>query len=125
MGSHRACYQDYTHKKALGKFTAISFPTENDEDRASARGKGSKGMNNQIYSYLRSSQLHFGTERRMHNIFECCMLCRLWTPTVNCINFDFEANFDNKKPDHVSRKLKDSSKWVKIFCQNILIFGII
>lgn len=46
------CHQDYTHKKALGKFTAISFPTENDEGRASARGKGSKGMNNQIYSYL-------------------------------------------------------------------------
>ena len=39
LGFHRAWYQDYTNKKALGKFTAISFPTEIDEGRASARGK--------------------------------------------------------------------------------------
>ena len=52
MGFHRACYEDFNHKKALKKFTAISVPTENDKGRASARGKGEKGMYNQIYSYL-------------------------------------------------------------------------
>ena len=32
--------------------TAISAPTGNGECWASARGKGRKGKNNQIYSYL-------------------------------------------------------------------------
>ena len=56
MWFQRACYQDYTHKKALRKFTEISFLTENDKGRASTRGKRSKGMNNQIYSYLLTSK---------------------------------------------------------------------
>ena len=40
-------------------------------------------------------------------------------PSTDCINFNFEANFDDKKLQHVSRKLRDSNRWTKIYYQNI------
>ena len=56
-------------RKLWKNFTARSVPTENDKGRASARGKGEKGMNNQIYSYLfiSKSKDDFGTQISMHN----------------------------------------------------------
>ena len=41
-------------------------------------------------------------------------------PTTDCINFNCEAHFDNKKLGIYL--LGDSSIWVKIFYQNVSIF---
>ena len=46
-----------------------------------------------------------------------------WAPPQ--IVLTWEANFDDKKPEHASRKLRDSSRWTKIYYWNILMFVII
>ena len=45
------------------------------------------------------------------------------TLTINCIDFNCEANLDNKKLGLVSPKVRGSSRWTKIFYQNISIFS--
>ena len=37
------------------------------------------------------------------------------TRTIDWINFNCEANFDNKKLGHLSQKLRCSSRWTKTF----------
>ena len=39
------------------------------------------------------------------------------TRITNCINLKCEGNFDNKKLEHLSRKLRVLSRWTKIFTE--------